>query len=73
MKIKKTSKVLIEISAKEISNLVKDHLEKKGYTVDTLSFNITTEYDGCLGDPGTDVVSGMKIVANTSIEEDEIN
>ena len=71
MKIKKTHRVQIELSAKEISDLVKYHLEKRGFRIDNMSFNITTKYDGHLGDPGTDVVSGMSITADTKIEEDE--
>lgn len=73
MKITKTSRVQIEITANEIVDLVKSHLEKKGFVVNHMSFNIKTEYDGCLGDLGTDVVSGMSVTADTKIEEDEIN
>jgi repressor of nif and glnA expression len=73
MKIKKTSRVQIEITADEITDLVKSHLEKKGFIVQNMSFNIKTEYEDCLDHLGTEVVSGMSITANTKIEEDEID
>lgn len=74
MKLTKTNKVQIELSASEIEDIVKDHLEKKGFTVDNMSFKIETIYDGAyIGDPGHDVVSGMNITANTKIEQDEID
>lgn len=68
--IKRTT---IEISSSEIRQLVQLHLEEKGYNIEQIQYNIKTEYDGSLGDPGTDVFTGMTIVANVEREEHEVN
>ena len=68
--IKRTT---IEISTSEIKRLVQLHLEEKGYQVEQIQSNIETKYDGSLGDPGTDVFTGMIVVANVEREDHEIN
>ena len=64
MKAIKTERLDITISAKEIKEIVKSYLvEKKGIMVDTkeMRFAIKTVYDGSMGDPGSDEVSGIEI------------
>jgi hypothetical protein len=68
--IKRTT---IKISTSEIKRLVQLHLEEKGYVVEQIQYNIKTEYDGSLGDPGTEVFTGMTIVANVEREDHEVN
>lgn len=64
MKATKTERLDISLSAKEIKEIVKSYLvEKKGIKVNTneMQFVIKTVYDGSMGDPGTDEVSGIEI------------
>jgi stress-induced morphogen len=57
--IKRTT---IEISAKEIRNLVQRHLEENGYAIEQIQYNIKAE-----------TFTGMTIIANVTREDNEID
>jgi hypothetical protein len=69
MKATKTSKTEVVLTRNDIEYIIKEYLEMKHLTVDSLSPQIKTVYDGCMGDPGTDEFTGYKIIANTKVEE----
>ena len=73
MIVKTTKRTTIEISEDEIRRLVQLHLEEKGYHVEQIQSNIETKYDGTLGDPGTDVFTGMSVTANVEHTRNEID
>lgn len=53
--------VKIDLTAKEVKKIIKDHF-KDEFDITHISFNIETLYDG-YGDRGSDEVTGVRILA----------
>ena len=64
MEIKTTTLTSISLSAKDVKEIVINHLKEKGFIVEQYSAHIKTVYDGSMGDYGTDEFSGVTITAN---------
>lgn len=72
MKATQTSKTTIVLSREELEEIVKQHLEMKHLTVDSMYPRIETVHDGSMGDSETEEFRGYRIVANTKVKEFEL-
>ena len=70
MEIKTTTLTSIKLSAKDVQDIIIEHLKNKGFTVEQYSAHIKTVYDGSMGDYGTEEFDGVCITANK--KEDNI-
>ena len=64
MEIKTTTLTSISLSAKDVKEIVINHLKEKGFIVEQYRAHIKTVYDGSMGDYGTEEFSGVTITAN---------
>ena len=64
MEIKTTTLTSINLTANDVKQILTNYLKDKGFTVEQYSAHIKTEYDGTMGDYGTEVFSGVSITAN---------
>lgn len=64
MEIKTTTITSIKLSAKDVQEIVIEHLKNKGFIVEQYSAHIKTVYDGGMGDYGTEEFDGISITAN---------
>lgn len=72
MEIKTTTLTNIKLTANDVKQIVIDYLKDKGFTVEHYSAHIKTEYDGSMGDYGTEVFDGVSITANKIEKEIEL-
>jgi hypothetical protein len=71
MEVVKDSSVTIKLTKEELTNIVKDWVQRKGYNPDQVYFDHTMKYDSEF-DPGDLVLSGVTIHANITKEKIEI-
>lgn len=67
MDIKMTTETKIQLSAKEVEQIVKSHLQEKGFNVSGYKAIVKTVYTEH-GEYGEEVFSGLEIVANRKEE-----
>ena len=64
MDIKVNQTTTIELTQKDIKEIIENFLLSKGHKVDSVSFNIKTEYSDHMDHHGTDVLKGATVKAN---------
>lgn len=67
MEITNTTQTRIIISAKEIQDIVTNHLKEKGYDVIQYREIIKTVYDGSLGDMGEETFASVDILVKNEV------
>lgn len=67
MEITNTTQTRIIISAKEIQDIVTNHLKEKGYDVIQYREIIKTVYDGSLGDMGEETFAAVDILVKNEV------
>jgi hypothetical protein len=72
MEIKTTTVTSIKLTASDVKEIVTNYLKEKGFTVEGYYEHIKTEYDGGIGDYGTEVFDGVSITANKNEKQIEL-
>ena len=72
MEIKTTTVTSIKLTASDVKEIVTNYLKEKGFSVEGYYEQIKTEYDGGIGDYGTEVFDGVSITANKNEKQIEL-
>jgi len=71
MEIKQTTKTDISLTSGDVKKIVKDYLESKGYTIESIHAKTKTVYE-MMGDLGSTEFDGFRVVANTLVQTKDI-